>query len=762
MKAIVYSTLLVMFNFYSWAQTGTITNITVNNRADGSGLFDIRFDLSGQKSNYNISAEILFSGGSDYIPINKSYLQGDLEKVVPGTGKHIVWNGLGSFPDLYSDKTKIKIVATGISDSTIPTNGLVAYYPFNGNANDASGNGKDGLISGGVIPTTDRFGNQDAAFQFNGTDGHINTKISSGFTKNMTICVWINTTSQVSWAGVVFNRKNKATGLVFQSGGQKVSSYLSNASSWLPVDGKTIVTDGKWHLLTSVISDTHNMLYVDGVLDASISIPNGEIVLDGEFFIGQDTYSNSRHFKGKIDDVLIYNRALSTDEVQSIYTYGNQNSKETGLVAYYPLDGNANDFSGNANNGTINGGVTPTTDRKGNANSAMQFNGTNGFILVKSSDSFPSTAITTAFWFNRKGINATGLENYISKERSFSTYIYADATIVSQVWLGSPGQWTQWSAGSYKVPFDNKWTFYASTFDNSTKTVKVYINGELVNTLNETNANAIVRTSTNDLYIGRNGSSSVYFIKGELDDIRIYNRALSDFEIQSLYNESGQNSNQESFIDARNNKTYKTVKIGDQTWMAENLAYLPSVSPSSQGSATAPYYYVYGYQGTDVIAAKATENYKTYGVLYNWPAAMAGAASSSANPSKVQGVCPSGWHLPSDAEWKQMEVLLGMAQTQSDASDWRGTDQGTQLKASGGWNSNGNGNNSSGFSALPGGIRNYPNGPFNFIGSNGDWWTSTEGNSSSAVNRHLYYSNTKVYRSVRDKVYGFSVRCVRD
>ncbi|GAP41889.1 Concanavalin A-like lectin [Lentimicrobium saccharophilum] len=213
-----------------------------------------------------------------------------------------------------------------------------------------------------------------------------------------------------------------------------------------------------------------------------------------------------------------------------------------GLVAYYPLNGNAIDASGNGNNGTINGGVTSTTDRFGITNMAMQFNGYNGYILVNSSTSFPSTAITTAFWLNRKGLVANGLENYICKEHAFSTYIYPNAEIVSQVWKGSAGQWTEWTAGSYTVPMDNEWIFYASTFDNFTKIVRIYINGGLVNTINETNPNAIVRTSSSPLYIGRNGSSSVYFIKGVLDDLRLYNRALSSIEIQQLYNEQSYNS----------------------------------------------------------------------------------------------------------------------------------------------------------------------------------------------------------------------------
>lgn len=106
------------------------------------------------------------------------------------------------------------------------------------------------------------------------------------------------------------------------------------------------------------------------------------------------------------------------------------------------------------------------------------------------------------------------------------------------------------------------------------------------------------------------------------------------------------------FTDTRDNKTYKTVKIGNQLWFAENLAYLPQVSPASEGASDRPYFYVYGYNGTDVAEAKATESYKSRGVLYNWLAA--GGSMDSKNddlPSGIQGPCPAGWHVPSEAEW---------------------------------------------------------------------------------------------------------------
>jgi uncharacterized protein (TIGR02145 family) len=201
-----------------------------------------------------------------------------------------------------------------------------------------------------------------------------------------------------------------------------------------------------------------------------------------------------------------------------------------------------------------------------------------------------------------------------------------------------------------------------------------------------------------------------------------------------------------SFTDPRDNKTYKTVKIGNQEWMAENLAYLPAVSPPDSGSSIVPRQYVYGFIDTDEAAAKDNQNYKDYGVLYNWPAA------------KV--ACPPGWHLPSDDEWKQLEIALGMTQDQVDATGWRGTDQGTQMKATSGWNSNGNGTNSSGFAALPAGSRLSDG--MSGIGGGGVWWSSTEANTSGAYGRGMNYIYGNVYRDYIGKEDGFSVRCVRD
>ena len=220
-------------------------------------------------------------------------------------------------------------------------------------------------------------------------------------------------------------------------------------------------------------------------------------------------------------------------------------------------------------------------------------------------------------------------------------------------------------------------------------------------------------------------------------------------------------------------KVYKTVKIGDQTWMAENLAYLPAVSPSSLGSVTDPFYYVYDYQGTDPAAARQHASYKTYGVLYNWPAAMAGAAGSGTNPSMVQGVCPAGWHLPSHAEWEQLEIYLSRNGYRYDGTVgyFGGIKLAKSMAATTLWSSdsgigvignNLSSNNKSGFSAIPGGFRIASTSMFINVGRYGYWHSSTEYNSSDVWSRNLYFDKEDLFSGLPSKANGLSVRCVKD
>ncbi len=197
-------------------------------------------------------------------------------------------------------------------------------------------------------------------------------------------------------------------------------------------------------------------------------------------------------------------------------------------------------------------------------------------------------------------------------------------------------------------------------------------------------------------------------------------------------------------IDPRDGNNYNTVQIGEQCWMAENLAFLPNVSPSSQGNNNDPYYYVYGYQGTSVDEAKTTTNYQLYGALYNWPAALT--------------ACPEGWNLPSNIEWIALTNHLGGES--NDGGKMKSVRTLPDLPP--GWNiPNLGATNESGFTALPGGDR-YHIGTFHNMNIIGLWWSSSEFNSNSSLLRRIFFDKSFVESINGNKSYGFSVRCLKD
>jgi uncharacterized protein (TIGR02145 family) len=202
-----------------------------------------------------------------------------------------------------------------------------------------------------------------------------------------------------------------------------------------------------------------------------------------------------------------------------------------------------------------------------------------------------------------------------------------------------------------------------------------------------------------------------------------------------------------TFTDSRDSKIYKTTTIGTQVWMAENLNY-----ETTSGS------YCYDDDST---------NCDTYGRLYTWTIAMDGASSTTANPSGIQGVCPTGWHLPSDAEWETLASYIAndAGLTGSSGDEW--TEIGQKLKTTTGWmeNSGISSDDAYGFSGLPGGRGNSNGGSYNHVGKVGHWWSSTENENGSifAYYRYLSYYDDYFYRyGYYLKSYAHSVRCIQD
>ena len=220
-------------------------------------------------------------------------------------------------------------------------------------------------------------------------------------------------------------------------------------------------------------------------------------------------------------------------------------------------------------------------------------------------------------------------------------------------------------------------------------------------------------------------------------------------------NSSGTSYGQEfSFItpvtDIEGN-VYNTVKIGDQVWMAENLKVtkfneeteIPLVSEGVD-------WIVLNGPGYCWYKNDPDYNKPLYGTLYNWYTA------SSPN------ICPTGWHLPTDAEYNALEITLGLPQTDVDIWGWRGTDHGSKMKSTTGWNSGENGTNTSGFTALPGGYRFYSDGTYQGQNTYVYFWTATQHDEDRGWYRLLEGSKTTVYKASGDKRAGKAIRCIKD
>ncbi|MDR0692571.1 MAG: hypothetical protein LBF69_05995, partial [Prevotellaceae bacterium] len=269
-----------------------------------------------------------------------------------------------------------------------------------------------------------------------------------------------------------------------------------------------------------------------------------------------------------------------------------------------------------------------------------------------------------------------------------------------------------------------------------------------------------------------------------------------------------------TFEDPRDKKVYKIVKMADgKVWFAENLNYQDGLTFNQQAGQANGVPYTSTANGIDAIGsfwcppvanATASTDKNTcnvYGALYTWETAMSedgkgvwdeanvssnyfntgtpgNTAGATANNARGggRGICPSGWHVPTELEWAQLlDAVDGAAATyvNQEATGWWGEDAGVKMKSAstymggdpgnGAWADHDNrGTNASGFGAVPAGNRNTNGAQFGGRGTTVYYWSSSVGSSSGAWRRNLDYNNAQVYRNLSSRSYGFSVRCVRD
>ena len=442
--------------------------------------------------------------------------------------------------------------------SYVPTNGLVGYWPFNGNANDESGNGNNGVVNGATL-AIDRFGNIDKSYSFDGISNYISINNSSSLNiigTQITLSFWLysnNNPNDANYKGISKGGYDVGSGYEFIyrnsfSGDDGVISITGGTGIQACDVGYNMnEAFGQWIHLAVTLNNGVASFYVNGVYQVGNNLNQISqfVSNNSELLFGKRNplNSNAGFLNGKMDDIGIWNRALTQQEITNMYngvTYSDtcnavSGSLTQGLVGYWPFCGNANDDSGNGNNGTVNGAIL-TNDRFGNSNSAYEFDGLTSYISGNGVN-LPQgdSSRTVSLWVKTIGgfsVNTGGqtgsvfdygtLENnkrfaVLLVDNDFTNYfsaVYNDfhpnTSVVSNVWTNIV------------------WVY-------SDTNLKLYINGILSSTGNVSNLN----TTGQNFVIGNTIPNSIgqyEKYKGAIDDIGMWNRALTQEEITNLYN----------------------------------------------------------------------------------------------------------------------------------------------------------------------------------------------------------------------------------
>ena len=632
--------------YWSTRLNGIIDEVRIYNRS----LSDSEIQqLYNQVPNLTLSSP---NGGENYIPAtiqNITWSSGGVQniKIELSTDNGSSWSiitlsypaSYGSYPwtvpNYNSPNCKIRISdvlnpasndMSGnvfiISSSSLNL-GLVAYYPFNGNANDESGNGYNGTVNGASL-TTDVFGNANNAYYFNGTNNLIDIpNFDLNTETELTVRVLAKPDNLVTGKSLFYHGFNGQIQFIFYNNTIHFDIMLSDAN-WY--DATFDLSHVRWYDLVGEWKKGDSLkLYIDGVQKDAIPVPNLYLINPGSNYNASiGAYARNQNgsptfFKGVIDEVRIYNRILSQSEIQQLYIWiphltlnspnggenyipgtvqnitwnnnGVQNIKielttnngiswstisssypaasgsypwtipnynsatckiqisdvlnpasndmsgdvfiisssslNLGLVAYYPFNGNANDESGNGYNGTVNG-ASLTTDIFGNANNAYYFDGVNDFISIPDFNLTTDSAVTVRILARPDDLSSSKMLFYHGKNGLIELTMMSN--IVRFAMKFTDGNWY----GINGVISEMKWYDIAGVWKKG-ESMKLYIDGVQQNAVDVPNFYLISPDWLHaSVGVYDRGSDPALYHKGKADELRVYNRALSQSELNNI------------------------------------------------------------------------------------------------------------------------------------------------------------------------------------------------------------------------------------
>jgi hypothetical protein len=422
------------------------------------------------------------------------------------------------------------------------TSGLIGYWSFDGRdvdwtqnkAFDRSTSGNNGIFTNMATATAPTVGKMGQGVTLDGTDDQVlvpsfNTSLTSA-----TFAGWVNLASKGSYDGIVFSRGTNTSGMNLNSTGGLGYTWNSAANTYSWEGGPTIPT-GMWVFVSIVIEPAVATAYVGDVAgnfsSSTNAVSHSASTLDDLKF-GIDEFA-ARFLDGKIDDVRVYNRALSPDEIKRLYLMGaslktnvaHRDELTSGLVGYWSFDGKdmnsdtAYDRSGSGIDGTLYSGVTKTLGKIGQA---LLFDGGNNAYVLLPNSAGPSVSTNGTFsaWVNTAG--DPGHLQTILQEYNASAYgVRLLSGTRNLAYTNNAGT----SDSGYAIPV-NTWTLVTVTISNGAGVF--YVDGQQIGTFS--------RTTQGGNYVaiswGNAGSTS---FNGKIDEVRIYNRALSADEVKRLY-----------------------------------------------------------------------------------------------------------------------------------------------------------------------------------------------------------------------------------
>jgi hypothetical protein len=427
--------------------------------------------------------------------------------------------------------------------------GLVAHYSFNGDAKDRTPYGNNGTVHGATL-TKDRLGHSDSAMSFNGSGAYVDVGKPSILkfqgSQSMSICAWANP-STASGYGRVFAADAGHGGygyrLWLNVDGYWGFSIMSAARNGGALYSANVAQLNTWQLVCGMWDGSEMSIYVNGSIagtkDASVGTIDYSTV--GDFAIGGRTNQSTNYFTGDIDDVRIYNRALSQQEIQKLYdSYNSQIylggsgqpgsiSLGKGLVGRWKFNGNARDATPYSNNGTVHG-TTLTADREGRPNSAYSFNGADQDYIYSSIGHISGNAYSIGMWVQTSNTNESisGFTAHVpvdpTQDRNF--YIDGNGKLKFRVYDGD----NKIVTSSLSIS-DGKWHHILGTVKNN-DSMKLYIDGVLQGS---TSISTFYNGYPNGYFtVGIDSKKRVYYT-GKIDDARVYNRALNGAEAAALY-----------------------------------------------------------------------------------------------------------------------------------------------------------------------------------------------------------------------------------